>query len=178
MATTENDREAAASTLRVQQFANPVFALGMATNYLMTKPAFAALPFGHWSRVLVGQINRGHYVFVLSGKSVVAFAGWALASAHDAEAWLAGRSDPAAQDGRSGECIIINAWAANTAEAHKALVDQMRHVVKDKEAIYAKREYGGGDRSRRLKPRVNEFVRHHVEAATSRSIPSTTMVVP
>jgi len=153
-----------AHQLRAQRFANPVFALGMATSYLMNKPAFAALPFGHWSRVLIGQINRGHYLFVLSGKSVVGFAGWALASTRDAEAWLAGRSDPAAQDGRAGECIILNVWDASTAEAHKMLVDEMRRVVKDKVAIYAKREYGGG-RSRPLKLRVNEFIRKHIEAA-------------
>ena len=40
-------------------------ALGLAVDHLMSKPAFASLPFGEWSRVLVGQINRGHYVFAV-----------------------------------------------------------------------------------------------------------------
>ena len=38
----------------------PAVALGLAVNHLMTKPAFAQLSFGDWSRILVGQINRKH----------------------------------------------------------------------------------------------------------------------
>ena len=37
---------------------------------LMKKPAFAKMPFGHWSRVLTGQIKRGHYTIVIDGKRV------------------------------------------------------------------------------------------------------------
>jgi hypothetical protein len=37
---------------------NPYVALGLAVSHLMTKPAFATLRFGEWSRILVGQINR------------------------------------------------------------------------------------------------------------------------
>ena len=37
----------------------------MAVNHLMTKPAFAQLKFGEWSRILVGQINRKHYCFII-----------------------------------------------------------------------------------------------------------------
>jgi hypothetical protein len=39
---------------------NPYIALGLAVNHLMTKPAFANLRFGDWSRILTGQINRKH----------------------------------------------------------------------------------------------------------------------
>src|SRR5262249_35047845 len=35
---------------------NPYIALGLAVNHLMTKPAFANLRFGDWSRILTGQI--------------------------------------------------------------------------------------------------------------------------
>ena len=41
--------------LRVFRPDNPYVALGLAVNHLMTKPAFAALRFGEWSRILVGQ---------------------------------------------------------------------------------------------------------------------------
>ena len=43
-------------------------ALGLAVSHLMTKPAFANLRFGDWSRVLVGQINRKHYAFVVDDR--------------------------------------------------------------------------------------------------------------
>ncbi len=45
---------------------------------LMTKPAFANLRFGDWSRILAGQINRGHYALVVDKtNNVHGFAGWA-----------------------------------------------------------------------------------------------------
>ena len=50
-------------TFRLYRPNQPLMALGLAVNYLMTKPAFANLRFGEWARVLIGQINRGHYAF-------------------------------------------------------------------------------------------------------------------
>ena len=47
--------------LKVFRPQSPYVALGLAVNHLMTKPAFANLRFGDWSRILVGQINRKHY---------------------------------------------------------------------------------------------------------------------
>jgi hypothetical protein len=54
--------------LRLSRPDNPYVALGLAVNHLMTKPAFASLRFGDWSRVLVGQINRKHYAFVSTAR--------------------------------------------------------------------------------------------------------------
>src|SRR5882724_5755562 len=66
-------------------------ALGLAVNHLMTKPAFANLRFGEWSRILVGQINRRHFYFVVDPKNrVQGFAGWALTTRDKAEAWVEG----------------------------------------------------------------------------------------
>jgi hypothetical protein len=48
---------------------SPAIALGLAVNHLMGKPAFANLKFGDWSRILVGQINRGHYCFAVDEKT-------------------------------------------------------------------------------------------------------------
>jgi hypothetical protein len=50
----------AAPRLRLFRPAHPAIALGLAVSHLMTKPAFAHEEFGSWSRVLVGQVNRGH----------------------------------------------------------------------------------------------------------------------
>ena len=55
---TDTKSTAARPELRVFRPDNPYVALGLAVNHLMTKPAFAALRFGEWSRILVGQINR------------------------------------------------------------------------------------------------------------------------
>ncbi len=55
--------------LRVFRPDNSYVALGLAVNHLMTKPAFAALRFGEWSRILVGQINRKHYYFVIDARN-------------------------------------------------------------------------------------------------------------
>ena len=69
-----------ASALRLFRPDSPIVALGLAVNYLMTKPAFARLSFGDWSRILVGQINRKHYYFVMDDKKMQGFVGWALAT--------------------------------------------------------------------------------------------------
>jgi len=61
---TSTARSRAPAGLQALQFSDRYAALGLAVSHLMTKPAFARLPFGHWSRVLTGAINRGEYVFV------------------------------------------------------------------------------------------------------------------
>jgi len=128
---------------------DPATALGLAVAYLMTMPAFARLPFGRWSGVLVGAINRGHYLFVRENGEVAGFAGWALATADAAEQWLTGRSDPATESGREGACMIVNAWAASSDPANRLLLRAMRIESRDT-AIYARREYPDG-RSRPLR---------------------------
>ena len=78
---------------RLYHWGKPAMALGLAVNHLMTKPAFAKLRFGEWSRVLTGQINRGHYCFAMSADNrIVGFAGWGLTTHEKAEAWVQGLS--------------------------------------------------------------------------------------
>src|SRR5262245_28214680 len=100
--------------LRALRPENPYVALGLAVNHLMTKPAFAALRFGEWSRILVGQINRKHYYFVVDARNQVqGFLGWAVTSKEKAEAWLEGRPGVSYDDDSfDGPIIIFNAWAA------------------------------------------------------------------
>ena len=91
------------SDLKLFRPHSPSVALGLAVNHLMTKPAFANLRFGDWSRILVGQINRKHYYFVVDGKNQIqGFIGWALTSQENAEAWVEGR----------GACPSRTAWMA------------------------------------------------------------------
>ena len=67
---------------------NRFAAMGLAVAHLMARPAFAGASFGHIATLLAGQINRGDYAFVLSGRKVVGFAGWAWVGEALGEAWL------------------------------------------------------------------------------------------
>jgi hemolysin-activating ACP:hemolysin acyltransferase len=141
---------------------NPYVALGLAVNHLMTKPAFANLRFGDWSRILVGQINRKHYGFVVDDNNQVhGFVGWAVTSKEKAEAWVEGREGVSFESGLDGDCVIFNAWAASTHTANRFLLDEARKVIAGKDTVYFKRHYKDGSvRPARL--RVNDFVAQHV----------------
>jgi hemolysin-activating ACP:hemolysin acyltransferase len=128
----------------VRTFQNRAMALGLAVEYLMKKPAFAKLPFGHWSRVLTGQIRRGHYVFVIQGNKVVGFGGWAAASEAEAEAWLAGQPNATEISGSGGDSAVINAWAADGPEVNDMLVAEAMRRTEEFRMVYAKREYEDG----------------------------------
>ena len=78
---------------------NSFVALGLAVNHLMTMPAFASLRFGEWSKILVGQINRKHYCFIIDEKNQVqGFLGWALTTKKHAEDLVEGRCALSYQD--------------------------------------------------------------------------------
>ena len=162
---------ASTSGLRLFRPDSPAVALGLAVNHLMTKPAFAQLSFGDWSRILVGQINRKHYCFVVDGKNQIqGFVGWALASKETAEAWVEGRGAVSYGDSLQGDCVIINAWTASTPEANRFLVSQARKVIDGKDTVYFKRHYKDGS-TRPVRLRVNDFVARHLgraERATPR----------
>lgn len=141
----------------------PSIALGLAVNFLMTKPAFARLRFGEWSRILVGQINRNHYCFVVDqANKIQGFAGWALTTRAKAEDWVEGRGALSYEDSLKGECLIFNAWSANSFRVHRFMVDEARKIIRDKETLYFKRYYSDG-RTRPVRLSVNEFVGTHIE---------------
>ncbi|TDR94975.1 toxin-activating lysine-acyltransferase [Enterovirga rhinocerotis] len=146
----------------------PAAALGLAVNHLMTKPAFANLKFGDWSRILVGQINRGHFSFAVDRQDrIEGFVGWAFATREKAEGWAEGRP-LSYQDSLAGDCIVFNAWSANSNAVHRFLVDEARKLIAGKETMYFRRHYpDGGSRVVRLS--VNDFVAGHIRRrATSR----------
>jgi hemolysin-activating ACP:hemolysin acyltransferase len=136
--------------LRLFRPDNPYVALGLAVSYMMTKPAFAARHFGEWSRILVGQINRKHYYFVLDRENQVqGFVGWAVTTRAKAEAWVEGRERISHKDSFKGDSLLINAWAASSLEANRFLLDAARRLFKDYDTFYFKRYYKDG----RMKPR-------------------------
>jgi hemolysin-activating ACP:hemolysin acyltransferase len=162
---TENKPEAPAAArpeLRLFRPDSPYVALGLAVNHLMTKPAFAALRFGEWSRILVGQINRKHYYFVVDAKNQIqGFLGWAITTKDKAEAWAEGRGGLSYEDSFGGDCIIFNAWAASNGKVNRFLLQEARKIMVGKDMVYGKRHYNDGTtRVTRLK--VNDFVGQHL----------------
>lgn len=150
------------SDLKIVRPDNAYVALGLAVSHLMTKPAFASLRFGEWSRVLVGQINRKHFYFVVDSKNAVqGFLGWAVCSKQHAEAWLTGR-ELSFDESRDGDCIIFNAWAGGKGPVNRALLEAARKVMVGKDTVYFKRHYKNGT-TRPMRLRVNEFVAPHLE---------------
>jgi hemolysin-activating ACP:hemolysin acyltransferase len=141
---------------------NAYVALGLAVSHLMTKPAFAQLRFGDWSRILVGQINRKHFLFAIDASNQVqGFLGWALTSKEKAEAWVEGRGGLSFDDSLDGDCVVFNAFAAGSPKVKRFLVDEARKVVQGKDTMYFKRHYKDGS-TRPVRLGVNAFVAGHI----------------
>jgi hemolysin-activating ACP:hemolysin acyltransferase len=158
-----NENKTAVPELRAFRPESPSVALGLAVSHLMTKPAFANLKFGEWSRILVGQINRKHYYLVLDSKNQIqGFLGWAVTSKDRAEAWVEGRAGLPYENSMEGDCIIFNAWAANSGKVNRFLLDVSRKIMEGKDTVYFKRFYKNGT-TRPARLRVNEFVAQHLE---------------
>ena len=157
--------------LRLFRPDKPATALGLAVSHLMTKPAFAKLRFGEWSKILVGQINRGHYAFVVDAEGQVqGFVGWALATRDKAEAWAEGHQLSYA-DSLQGECLLFNCWSANSTRVHRFMVDEARKLIRDKETLYFRRHYPDGS-VRPVRLSVNDFVEGHIHRHAGRSAAS------
>jgi hemolysin-activating ACP:hemolysin acyltransferase len=154
--------------LRVFRPDNPYVALGLAVSHLMTKPAFAARRFGEWSRILVGQINRKHYCFVVDAKNQVqGFLGWAVTSKDKAEAWVEGRGGLSYDDDSfDGPSIIFNAWLASNGKVNRFLLQEARKIIVGKDTVYFKRYYKDGSK-RPVRLRVNDFVAQHLQQKTA-----------
>jgi len=148
--------------LKAARDKNSYAGLGRAVSYMMTKPSFAGLKFGHWAKTLTGQINRNHYFFVMEGSRIVGFLGWAFVDEALAKKWSEGRADVGGDECKDGDCIVINAWAADTEEVNRFILRQIRTIMKDCKAAYAKRFYKDG-RTRPLRVTINDFVGNHIE---------------
>ncbi len=148
--------------LRLVRPSHPATALGLAVSHLMLKPAFARLQFGDWSRILVGQINRGHCCFVADAQDqIVGFMGWLLTTQEKAEAWVEDRRGLSFEDSKAGDCVVINAWSADSNAVTRLLVRHARRAFGDKQTLYFKRHYPDGS-TRPARLSVNEFVRGHL----------------
>lgn len=152
---------ATAATYHVVRPKDRPAALGLAVSYLMNLKAFADLRFGVWSKVLVGQVGRGHYVIIGDGNKIVAFAGWAFASREKAEGWLVRNEDISFAESRTGEVGLINCVAITDHGAHRFLLGELRKALGHCDYLVFKRFYPDG-RVRPVRLNVNEFVERHV----------------
>lgn len=132
------------SRLRLVAGLPPEVALGRAAAHLMRHKAFAAAPFGHIVRSLVGQVNRGHYAFVADREATVGFLGWARAPRALAEAWLAGERPLADAEARAGDCALLNYVQADRPEVSRFLLASAPRLLPGVRTIYARRHYPDG----------------------------------
>ena len=148
---------------------NPAASLGLAVEFLSKKPAFAKLQFGEWSQVLFYQVARGHFFFVVDqDRRIRGFLGWALTSQVLAEQWVEGRAGLRNEECREGDCVIVNAFAADTVGANRFIVDTMRKLFAGKRTLYFKRHYPEG-RTRPTRLNVNDFVADHLARSVERA---------
>ncbi len=165
-----NNRQAASDnpTLSAWKPEDPAVSLGLAVEFLRKKPAFAKLPFGEWSQVLVGQVNRGHFCFVVDEhRRIHGFFGWALTHQRLAEEWVEGRSGLRDEDCRDGDCVIFNAWAADSHRAVRLLVDIGRKLFEGTRTFYFKRHYSDG-RTRPVRLSATDFLSSHIAREAAR----------
>ncbi len=78
----------------------------------------------------------------------------------EAEAWITGSPAATLVKGDAGDCIVLNAWSADTPEAHRVLLDELRIRGRGSRTLYAKREYKDG-RTRPLRLKLDGAVDSH-----------------
>jgi len=149
---------------------DPSACLGLAVEFLSKMPAFARLQFGEWSQVLFYQIARGHFFFVVDqDRRVRGFLGWALTDQALAEQWVQGRAGLRNDQCREGDCVIINAFAAETTDTNHFIVDTMRGLFASKRMLFFKRHYASG-RTRPARLSVNKFVAFHLARSAEKTL--------
>jgi len=74
--------------------------------------------------------------------------------------------------GHELDCVIVNAFAAETGDAKRFIVNTMRGLFTDKRTLYFKRHYRDG-RTRPTRLNVNDFVADHLarSSGTRRASP-------
>lgn len=151
--------------LKAVRMTDANMALGLAVRLFMADKALAQLPFGHWSPILWGQIQRNHYHFIVEGSEALGFLGWCLAKESDAERWLAGGELPFDKS-YAGDCMIINAWIARGTRVNRFVLQEARHAGRNVKWVYFKRFYADG-RNRPMKLAATKFISTHLDPEKS-----------
>ena len=117
--------------------------LGIAARLLHTHAPFSNYPFGTFAMTLTGQIRRRHYVFTIRGQKIVGYVGWALCQTEVAEAWMARRATPSAEECRDGPCWVGLTWCAEDRDVVACQASYIRELYPDKK-FHGARDVGGG----------------------------------
>ncbi len=123
---------------------DPHAAFGRAMLMLMQYDSFATLALRQIAPLIAGQVNRGHYYFVMRDGKLAGFLGWALCSEAAGEDWLESRDLSAFGDGSAGDCVVFNTWVTDGPEMNSYVVGKMREVFRDKTKLVARRRYKDG----------------------------------
>ena len=136
--------EAGQQELIVGRMQNPAVALGLSVTAMVRDAALANLRFGAISRMLIGQINRGHYLLAMKADSEEGMVGWMPVRAEDAERWLDFDEDvPNAPDTET-DAVALNIITYRNRRALDALVAGMKTEFAGFRHLYAKRVYADG----------------------------------
>ena len=146
--------------LRAVRDRNGYAAFGRAVSYLMNKENFRNQKFGQWSKILAGQINRGHYFLVTDGAKTVGYAGWAYVDEATGRAWLKGGGDTPSANCADGDCIVVNAWAADDERINRFVLHEVRRACIGKKTAFFKRVYESG-RVRPIELPLTEALESH-----------------
>ena len=132
---------------------NPAISLGLAVEYLRKKPAFARLAFGEWSQVLL--VRSIADIIISSWININEFTVFWLGPDAGTPGGGMGRR-PLRAAGRAvshRDCVIFNAWAADSQRVHRFMVDTGRKIIEGKRTLYFKRHYPDGGRGQCVLPR-------------------------
>lgn len=152
--------ERAEGAITVGQAQDPYRGLGIAIEYLMAAPAFARQPFGVWSRILVGQINRKHYAIARRGGHTVGFAGYGRCAPGIAERWLTQQVEPTSKECSAGPVLLLNAWMSDNDAVARKMRAWLHAANSDATMLVGKRFYADG----RVRPVRLNLRKVHAEA--------------
>jgi hypothetical protein len=139
-------RQEAREGHRATRDKNPFAACGRTVSYLMSVPNLARLPFGQLSKLIVGQINRGHYFFIVDPSSAICgYCGWMQTTHAEAKAWLERNADMSGGNTLDGPVCVVNLWQASSPKVNAVIIGALRSILHPAtELIVAKRFYPDG----------------------------------
>jgi hemolysin-activating ACP:hemolysin acyltransferase len=100
-------------------------ALGAAAAFVAARPPFDQFPAGALLRTLRGQVRRGHYLLLLKGPRLCAYAGWGMVTEAEEAALLRQGLVPGGSL-TAGDRVWIQILAATDGPALRALIRALR----------------------------------------------------
>ncbi len=132
--------------LQCLRYADPIYALGQATNLLRRTRPFAGYALGRIGSVIAGQIERNHYLFCVTGDAPVGYMGWAMCAEDVARAWLHNERVPNFEECNGGDCWVGITFYSASRQATYRLARKCRKLYPGAK-VFGIREYEDRHRS-------------------------------